>query len=391
MMPENKGAVSRRRFIKVMGGAAVLAGVGAIGLSRCDQMPQDAVVAWGGPGPQESEPRRRALSYALLAPNPHNRQPWIADLRERDAVTFLCDPARLLPDTDPFSRQIIIGCGAFLELLCMAAAEQGLRADVTHFPDGDWREGQVGEAPLCRVAFTQDKNVGPDPLFAQVLLRRTNRNPYSEITMTGAEADQLASALQASSAQFGWTADAKKCAELRAHAGQGWRIELDTDAAYLESVRLYRITGSEIAQHRDGLSLNGPFVWWANRTGMLTHEKALALDPSTRAQSYEFVASQIRSTSSFAWLSTGSNDRRAQLDAGAAYVRLNLKATELGLALGPLSQVLQEFPAMLSLREQNKKLLGVPDAHTVQMFVRAGRAESMGPSPRRALDDIIRI
>ncbi|MEQ1890582.1 MAG: twin-arginine translocation signal domain-containing protein, partial [Alphaproteobacteria bacterium] len=370
-MPENKGAVSRRRFIKVLGGAAAVAGAGAIGLSRCDQMPQEAVGAWSGPGPGESEPRRRALSYALLAPNPHNQQPWIADLRQRDAVTFLCDPVRLLPDTDPFSRQIVIGCGAFLELLSMAAAEQGLRTDVTYFPDGEWRDGQMGNAALCRVAFTPDKNVARDPLFVQVLRRRTNRNAYSEITMTEAEAAQLASALQASSVQFGWTADAKKCAELRAHAERGWRIELDTDAAYLESVRLYRITGSEIAQHRDGLSLNGPFVWWAHRTGMLTHEKALALDTSTRAQSFEFVARQIRNTFSFAWLSTGSNDRRAQLDVGAAYVRLNLKATELGLAIGPLSQVLQEFPAMLPLREQNKKLLGVPDAHTVQMFVRA--------------------
>lgn len=385
-----KMAVSRRGFIKVIGGTAALAGVGAIGLSRCDRMPQDAVAAWGGPGPQESEARRRALSYALLAPNPHNRQPWIADLREPDVITFLCDRTRLLPQTDPFARQIVIGCGAFLELLRMAAAEQGLSADITYFPDGEWQEGQVGDTPICRVVFTPDNNVARDPLFAHVLQRRTNRNPYSETAITQEEATQLASAIQSSPIQFGWAADAAKIAELRLLAEQGWRVEVETDATYLESVRLYRITGSEIADHRDGISLHGPLIWWGKRLGLFTHEKALAIDASSRQQSFDFVANQIRNTPSFAWLVTSGNDRLSQLDVGTAYVRLHLKATELGLAIGPLSQVLQEFPAMLPLRVQHKLILGVPETSTVQMFARVGRADSMGPSPRRALDDVIR-
>lgn len=384
-------AVSRRGFIKITGGTAIFAGTGVIGLSRCDQMPPDAVSAWQGPGYEESDPRRRALSYALLAPNPHNRQPWIADLREPEVISFFCDPTRLLPETDPFSRQIVIGCGAFLELLRLAAAEQGFRADVAYFPGGEWQEGQIGDAPLCRVAFTPDKNVARDPLFAHVLQRRTNRNLYSASPITDEDAAQLAFAVESSPALFGWTANVAQCAELRALAEQAWRIEVDTGATYLESVKLYRITSREIARNRDGISLNGPIIWWANRLGLLTHDKALSLDTASRAQSFDFVASQIRNTPSFIWLVTGGNDRRAQLDAGAAYVRLNLKATALGLAIGPVSQILQEFTAMAPLRAQHKKYLGLPENSTVQMFVRIGRAGTMGPSPRRALADIIRI
>ena len=55
------------------------------------------------------EPRMQALSYAILAPNPHNRQPWLVDLQVDGQVTLYVDQTRLLPHTDPFSRQIVAG------------------------------------------------------------------------------------------------------------------------------------------------------------------------------------------------------------------------------------------------------------------------------------------
>src|SRR6185503_11468785 len=98
---------------------------GGLALSQVDPMPEAAIEGWKGPVPNVRDPRVRALSYALLAPNPHNLQPWIADLREPNVITFVLDRTRSLPATDPYSRQITVGCGAFLELLRMAAAEQG--------------------------------------------------------------------------------------------------------------------------------------------------------------------------------------------------------------------------------------------------------------------------
>ncbi len=171
-------AVSRRGVIRVLGTTAVIVAAGGVGLSQCDPMPDAAVEGWRGPAPDVKDPRVRALSYALLAPNPHNMQPWIADLREPGAVTFICDRTRLLPETDPYSRQITIGCGAFLELLRMAAAEQGFRTDVAAFPQGDWPENTVGDQPVCRVAFVPDQGIARDPLLAHVFKRRTNRSAY---------------------------------------------------------------------------------------------------------------------------------------------------------------------------------------------------------------------
>ena len=61
------------------------------------------------------------------------------------------------------------------------------------------------------------------------------------------------------------------------------------------------------------------------------------------------------------------------------------KATEIGVALQPHSQTLQEYPEMAALRAAMYRETGTPDGATLQMFFRLGYAGDSGPSPRRAL------
>ena len=71
---------SRRSFIRLVGGGAVLAAT--VTLSGCSsEVPEAAIRPWRSPD-SETDMRRFMLAHALLAPNPHNLQPWIADLRE---------------------------------------------------------------------------------------------------------------------------------------------------------------------------------------------------------------------------------------------------------------------------------------------------------------------
>jgi hypothetical protein len=75
--------------------------------------------------------------------------------------------------------------------------------------------------------------------------------------------------------------------------------------------------------------------------------------------------------------------RGDQLNAGRAYVRMNLKATELGLGVHPWSQSLQEYREMSALYKEVHGLIG--NGLTVQMLYRIGYAENIEPSPRRGL------
>jgi hypothetical protein len=374
--------------MKVLGAGAVIVAAGGLGLTQCDPMPPEAVEAWNGPDPKIADPRVRAIAFALLAPNPHNKQPWTVDLREPGVATFFVDRDRLLPETDPPSRQITIGCGAFLELLRMAAAEQGYDAQVALFPNGPWPEGQVGAEPLARVTFVAAPGIAKDPLFAHVLKRTTNRNAYDPSPISAEQAGAIAAAVRDPAIEFGWTAVPEQMAKLRNVATSAWRVEVSTDRTYQESVDVFRITAEEIRQHRDGLSFHGPFFWWANKTGFFTRESAK--DEFARGQAMSLIDEQTKNTASFAWLITRVNDRATQLAAGRAYLRSALASAGLGLAQHPLSQALQEFPEMVGPYREIKAVLGVPSALTIQMFYRIGTAAAGEHAPRRRLDDILR-
>src|SRR5215471_15788990 len=155
--------MQRRQFMMVLGAGGV-----AFTLAACDAMPASAVAPWNGPRSDEADPRLRALSWAMLAPNPHNLQSWVADIRVPDLIKLHIDLKRLLPQTDPPNRQILIGCGAFLELLRMAASHDGWRADTEVFPDGEYGPRGVDERPFAHVRLVRDPAVTPDVLFSAI-------------------------------------------------------------------------------------------------------------------------------------------------------------------------------------------------------------------------------
>ena len=98
----------------------------------------------------------------------------------------------------------------------------------------------------------------------------------------------------------------------------------------------------------------------------------------------------------FVWLATAGNSRAQQIEAGRAYVRLQLQATALGLGMHPMSQALQEFAEMEPHHAAAHRLLlgraSPRDAAepTVQMLCRIGYPPAaVGPTPRRALADFL--
>jgi len=140
-------------------------------------VPPEAIAAWHGPGP-ESDLRRWILSYAILAPHSHNLQSWVVDLSVPDEILLRCDLNRLLPETDPFSRQIMMSHGTFLELLDLAARERGYRTEIALFPEGAFGPDKLDGRPVARIRLIADAATAKDPLFAQILKRHTNRSAY---------------------------------------------------------------------------------------------------------------------------------------------------------------------------------------------------------------------
>ena len=389
---QERATLARRQFIRLAGGGAILAAAG--GLAGCSSaMPEAAVQAWRDPGATQTDVRRFMLAHALLAPNPHNRQPWIADLREAGKIHLLCDGERLLPETDPFGRQILIGCGAFLELAVIAAAQRGLGVQVDLFPEGAPAANKLPAGTrVATLTLGADGSAKPDPLFAQIARRHTRKTAYDS---SRALPDTLPATWTATAQAFGLRAGLvtgeAAMAPLRKITREAFEIETTTAKTWLESARLIRIGPEAIAKHRDGISLNDPFVRLVHTVGVFDPMKV----PAPGSSDFKRVMDRwvpFETGSGYLWLAGADNARATQVAAGRAYVRQHLQATAAGVDMHPLSQALQEFPEMRGPYAAVHKLLGVdPGSGAVQMFARVGFAtKPTGPTPRRDLASMVR-
>jgi hypothetical protein len=384
--------MQRRKFIKIVGGGIVVAASAAfIGTRGMFDVPASAVAAWNKPS-DNLELRHWLLSYALLAPNPHNMQPWVADLSEMGKITLSLDPERLLPATDPYGRQILMGAGAFLELLKIAAAERGLRAECELFPDGLPNE-KLNAKSFAIIRFVNDENDIRDPLFEHILQRRTDRRAYDlgQLIESGS-IDRLRAAIGSLPVRFGLVGkeDEKRLAAIKTVAREAWRIELTTKAPMMESMRVLRIGRSEIDKHRDGISITKPSLVMLTKMGLFDRETfPLPDSQATMSQIQEFDL-LTTSTPAYLWLVTEGNSRYQQIDAGRAYARINLCGSAIGLAMHPNQQALQEYPEAARPYATIHQLLDAPSPkYTVQMLARVGYLNQdfikAPPSPRRGL------
>jgi nitroreductase len=392
-------AMQRRNFIRLVGGgtitAATLATTASLSGCASGAFPDAAVEAWQGPG-IETDPRRRAVAFAITAPNPHNLQPWLVDLRQPNMIIVKTDALRVLAETDPYGRQILIGHGAFIELLVMALAKEGLDSKVTLWPQGDLpTDLKAWDArPVAQIAVSKTSAVAaPDALFDQILKRHTPKSDYDTARVVSpAVLKALTDSNKATSAAVDGTVDIAQLAVMRDLCWQSAQVELLTPRTYLESSKLLRIGPDEILKNRDGISINSAFVRLASAVGMVDRNAPLAEGSAAYKSAMGRFESHSRSAMGFVWVSTAGNTRSQQIEAGRAYVRLQLKAAELGLGVHPMSQALQEFAEMKPHYEKVHQLILGKSAprtavdSTVQMFCRLGYTASPAPAtPRRPL------
>jgi len=375
--------MKRRSFLALVGGGVILAAGGTLA-AVASRTPDLAVAPWAAAGADYTEPRKKALSYAILAPNPHNRQPWLADLREADMIQLFVDTDRMLPHTDPFNRQITIGLGCFLETLRMAAAEDGFRAEISLFPEGS-SETELDKRPVARIKLIADDTIIADPLFAHLMDRRSVKEPFD---LNKSVPDQSLAAISASAAngtKLQATATKSDVAALRKLTGDALMVELNTPHTYKESVDLMRIGKAEVEANPDGIDFSGPFFETIHTLGMFTREGLLDPSSSLFQQGVDAVKANATTGMAYVWQVTPGNTREEQIAAGRDWMRLHLTATREGIALQPMSQALQEFPEMETLYQQAHKMLA-PGGGTLQMLARLGYADTQAPSPRWPLE-----
>jgi predicted transcriptional regulator len=258
-------SMNRRNFLNILGGGTILAAASSAGF-LFSRTPTMALEPWKS-ATTYTDPIQRALSHALLAPNPHNRQPWLVNLSQEGQVTIHRDTTRDLPMTDPFNRQIFIGMGCFLETLKISATETGHSVEFDILPQGE--NGPIAVAKFSKVATL-------DPLAQFITTRHSDKEAYSDRIIEEDKISELSN-------HVAIIADQERVEALRQITWDALEIEMLTPRTLKESVDLMRIGKREINANPDGIEMREPMLDALYNVGLLTRETLLNTDHSGSA------------------------------------------------------------------------------------------------------------
>jgi hypothetical protein len=233
---------------------------------------------------------------------------------------------RLLPQTDPFNRQIHHRWDVSSRFCAWRPFRTGYAVEVDLFPEGEDPAG-LDERPaaICRFGPATD---APDPLFASMPPPAQQQGALRHVPPgPGRGAGPLA--VGRPSYRCRASDDPAEVAELRALTVRAMEIEIDTPHTFAESVEVFRIGRREVDANPDGLEFHGPP---SRRCACSASSRGRPpCDPdSTAFRQGRTASSPIATAMAHIWTVTSDNTRATQIAAGVTGSALNLAAWRKG-------------------------------------------------------------
>jgi len=369
--------IDRRRFLLAAGGAAAfLALRPALAVAKKLPPTRPALAPWSLPDDLPGNPvdaARALIGSAVLAPSDWNAQPWRFEVEDR-LIRIVADARRALPMTDPARCGMMIGLGAALENLLIAARAWGQRPTVTYVPH-DGAGGVVAEVTWMGNGSRRDRD-----LFAAIPDRRTTRHDFDQRGIF----PQNRTALLAEAMEgldFHWLDDSDRIRNVGDLTFEATREQVSDDRAQAERFAWMRFDNQAKVRGDgvpvDALDISGPANWFAGRY----------FKPGSFFQRFgaEYAAKQsrgqVRSSGALLLVTAPRRDETQCLLCGQSYERVALKATRLGIA----NQILSAPIEVESYRRDLCRAFSVGTGEEPLLLVRLGHAKSPGPTPRRGV------
>lgn len=323
------------------------------------------------------------LRYAILAPSSHNSQPWKFHLRD-SVIGIFTDKDRWLKVADADQRELYISVGCALENLLIAAEHFGYAHQEEYFPEGE-------DSLVAAVKLTPQGKIGKprDPvLFEQIPKRYTNHNLYETRKIPKAEMAQLHACIY----EEGFWMFSTNEGPYILYTEEELRRRIDELITRADAIQLTdRAYTKELGFWFGQGAFGTP--WLMTKIGQL----ALTYLNISKGQTKK-DSEMLLSAPALVALASAVDDRKSQVLAGQIFDRIALTATSLGMAIHPMSQIL-EVP---EIKDELRELLEVPEVKAEvaklspeenvfpQQTFRLGYAEpEKEHTPRRPLEEVL--
>lgn len=323
------------------------------------------------------------LRYAILAPSSHNSQPWKFHLRD-SVIGIFTDKDRWLKVADADQRELYISVGCALENLLIAAEHFGYAHQEEYFPEGE-------DSLVAAVKLTPQGKIGKprDPvLFEQIPKRYTNHNLYETRKIPKAEMAQLHACIY----EEGFWIFSTNEGPYILYTEEELRRRIDELITRADAIQLTdRAYTKELGFWFGQGAFGTP--WLMTKIGQL----ALTYLNISKGQTKK-DSEMLLSAPALVALASAVDDRKSQVLAGQIFDRIALTATSLGMAIHPMSQIL-EVP---EIKDELRELLEVPEVKAEvaklspeenvfpQQTFRLGYAEpEKEHTPRRPLEEVL--
>lgn len=347
---------------------------------------------------------RSLVSYAILAPSPHNGQAWRFRYRG-GRLQCLRDPARSGGILDFGHGAAHLALGAAAENVVEAAAGMGFEAVVHPFPDpGD---------PLlaCEIAFAFRGTGRESPRLRAIPERATNRRRGPRVPLDPADAAALEAAVTAHGGRLQWVAHPDALEEAGQILGGGDRVAYLSKDLHAELMDGVRWTPEEVLRTRDGIDVATLEMSAADVAGLRVVSRWSAMrlvGMMGSGRVLEQVSRKaVASASALGLVTMPGNDPAAFLRGGRAMEAAWLEATARGLAFHPLAMMpylfahlergtgegfsAAEQAALRALRQRYRALFDVPEGWCEPILFRlaGGVPPPSARALRRPVDDVL--
>ena len=317
---------------------------------------------------------REILYLASLAPSGHNTQPWFIKYIESYHWIICNDKSKWLPAVDPTQRETILSIGTFIQNLEYAASNAGYNCQFEQLASTNQDENIVD------VKLSHAVNA-PAFIIDKIKNRRTVRSNYLNDLLKKNDVNYL---FKEDPDFFHYIpVGSKEHDYLNEQTIEANKIQSYRDAAEKELSEWIRFSSKDAEKHRDGLTTASMEIegipGWVVRN---FYNKASVMKKSFRDKNIDLVIKQVSQSAGWLLITSKDNTVATLLETGKRMQRLFLKVREKGIAIHPMTQILEESPTNLLVNHS----IGISD--TIQFILRVGYV-NVYPKPvslRRPVD-----